>query len=93
MVFKIEKDGKCYKVIGKRGKIHAKCSTKKDAEAQVRLLEGVDSGKWKPTGKKGGMIKLSQPVMNQQPLLYAALSVLPLSQPALNTYSKFSGLK
>lgn len=87
MPYDLKKDGKCWVVTGPKGKVTAKCSTKKDAEAQIRLL--MD----KKSAKKGGMIKLSQPVMNQQSLIHAALSVLPLSQPALNTYSKFSGQK
>jgi len=33
------------------GGIKAKSTTKKKAEAQVRLLQGVEHG-WKPTGKK-----------------------------------------
>lgn len=93
-MYKIVKEGKCYKVVGKRGKIHAECTSLKKAEAQVRLLEGVDSGKWKPTGKKGGMIQLSPPqTSSQHQLVYNAIALLPLSQPSLNTYSKFSGAK
>ena len=33
------------------GKIHAKGTTKRKAEAQLRLLNAVDHG-WHPTGKK-----------------------------------------
>lgn len=33
------------------GGVKAKGTTKKKAEAQARLLEGVEHG-WKPTGKK-----------------------------------------
>jgi hypothetical protein len=44
-------DGK-YKVVNKEtGKVHAKATSKKKAQAQMRLLHGVDTG-WKPTGKK-----------------------------------------
>jgi hypothetical protein len=36
--------------------VHMKAGTKKNAEAQLRLLHGIDSGKWKPTkGKKRGI--------------------------------------
>lgn len=38
-----------YQVKGPHG-VHAKHSTKANAEAQVRLLNAVDHG-WKPTGK------------------------------------------
>lgn len=42
----------CYEVYNKdTGKIHAKCTTKTKALAQIRLLYGVESGKFKPTGK------------------------------------------
>ena len=34
------------------GKVSAKSTTKKKAEAQRRLLEGVARGNWKPTGAK-----------------------------------------
>lgn len=45
--YKITKKGKpvCYSVINtESGKVHAKCSTLKDAKAQVRLLYGLESG-------------------------------------------------
>jgi hypothetical protein len=43
---------KCWEVVNtETGKVHAKCTTKKRAEAQLHLLEGVDHG-WRPTGKK-----------------------------------------
>ena len=63
----------------KTGRTHAKHTTKKNAEAQVRLLHGIDSGKWKPTEKAGGSV-LSDSIMLQ-----------PLAQPALGTYSKIGG--
>jgi hypothetical protein len=85
-MYKIKKEGKCYQVIGKRNKIHAKCSLKRDAEAQIRLLEQIDS-------KKGGMLSLSPPEPSQHDLIYNAIALLPLSQPALNTYSKIPGTK
>jgi len=34
------------------GGVKAKGTTKEKAEAQRRLLYGVEGGKWKPTGKK-----------------------------------------
>ena len=33
------------------GKLHAKGTTKAKAQAQLRLLHGIDNG-WKPTGEK-----------------------------------------
>jgi len=33
------------------GKVSAKNTTKEKAESQRRLLEGIRSGKWHPTGK------------------------------------------
>lgn len=50
MPVKIKKvDG--YRVSTPSG-VKAKRTTKKKAEAQRRLLYGIESGKWKPTGKK-----------------------------------------
>lgn len=44
---------KCWSVVNTdTGKIHSKCSSKKKAQAQMRLLYGVESG-WTPK-KKGG---------------------------------------
>ena len=43
-------DGK-YRVTSPHG-VRAKGTTKAKAQAQVRLLHGVDRG-WKPTGRKG----------------------------------------
>jgi hypothetical protein len=35
----------CFKVINSQtGKVHAKCATKDKAEAQVRLLYGIEAG-------------------------------------------------
>ena len=34
------------------GKVSAKKTTRKKAEAQARLLRGVEHGNWRPTGKK-----------------------------------------
>jgi hypothetical protein len=44
------KSGK-YQVSGPSG-VHMKGGSKKNMEAQLRLLHGVDSGKWKPDKKK-----------------------------------------
>lgn len=39
MPYQIVKEGKCYQVINSAtGQIHAKCTSKAKAEAQVRLL-------------------------------------------------------
>ncbi len=50
MPVKIQKSGKKYKV-STPGGTKAKGTTKKKAEAQARLLRGVEHG-WHPTGKK-----------------------------------------
>ena len=34
------------------GKVSAKKTTRKKAEAQARLLRGIEHGNWRPTGKK-----------------------------------------
>lgn len=41
---------RCWQVVNTdTGKVHSKCTTKTKAQAQMRLLYGVESGKWKPT--------------------------------------------
>ena len=41
---------KCWQVVNKdTGVVHSKCTTKAKAEAQMRLLYGVESGKWSPS--------------------------------------------
>lgn len=47
-ISKVKGDG--YRV-STPNQVHAKGTTKKKAEAQARLLNGVEHG-WKPTGKK-----------------------------------------
>lgn len=43
----------CYEVKNKNtGKVHAKCTTKDKANKQIRLLNAIEYGGWKPTGKK-----------------------------------------
>lgn len=37
-------------------RVHAKGTTKKKAEAQVRLMQGIEHG-WKPTGKRPRTLK------------------------------------
>lgn len=45
MPWNIEKHDGCFKVVNKKtGKVHAKCTTKEKAEAQIRLLRGVEHG-------------------------------------------------
>ena len=34
------------------GKVSAKKTTRKKAEAQARLLRGIEHGNWRPTGAK-----------------------------------------
>jgi hypothetical protein len=47
----------CFTVINTdTGKVHAKCTSLQNAKAQLRLLYGLESGDWKPTDKKGGMM-------------------------------------
>lgn len=47
----------CFTVINTdTGKVHAKCTSLQNAKAQIRLLYGLESGDWKPTGKTGGMV-------------------------------------
>ncbi|MBI4433571.1 hypothetical protein HY632_02275 [Candidatus Uhrbacteria bacterium] len=48
----IRKKGGKYEVRTPQG-IKAKGTTKTKAEAQKRLLEGIESGKWRPTGQPG----------------------------------------
>ena len=40
------------------GGVKAKRTTKAKAEAQKRLLYGIESGKWKPTGKQAAYKRL-----------------------------------
>ncbi len=48
----MRKSGKCYKVVNKStGRVHAKCTSRKRAESQLRLLRGIEHG-WKPTGSR-----------------------------------------
>lgn len=64
MPYEIERKGRCYEVRDLQGNIRAKCTSKAKAEAQRRLLYGIETGEWKPTGKKkirrGRGIKLDQ---------------------------------
>lgn len=47
----MEKVDGCWRVFNKEtGQEHAKCTTKRKAEAQLRLLRGVEHG-FKPTGQ------------------------------------------
>lgn len=48
----IRKKGSKYEVRTPQG-VKAKGTTKAKAEAQQRLLKGIESGKWRPTGKRG----------------------------------------
>lgn len=41
---------RCWEVINtETGKVHASCTSKTKAEAQLRLLRGIESGKWRPS--------------------------------------------
>lgn len=51
MPYEIKRRGLHYEVVNRdTGKVHARHTTKAKAEAQVRLLRGVDHG-FRPTGK------------------------------------------
>lgn len=50
MPYTSQKKGKCWEVVNTdTGKVFAKCTTEEKAKAQLRLLRGVESGKWKPS--------------------------------------------
>lgn len=52
MPYKIVKRGKCFRVVNKRsGRVHSKCTSKKKASRQLRLLYGIESG-WKPSKQR-----------------------------------------
>jgi len=62
----------CFSVINtETGKVHAKCTSLQNAKAQLRLLYGIESGQWKPAGKKpapkkkGGMMVLTEEVNDE----------------------------
>lgn len=62
----------CFSVINtETGKVHAKCTSLQNAKAQLRLLYGIESGEWKPTGKKpmpkkkGGEMILTEEVNDE----------------------------
>lgn len=49
MPYRSIKKDKCYEVVNEQtGMKHAKCTTKTKAAKQLRLLRGIESGKWKP---------------------------------------------
>ena len=53
MPYAILKHGNCYKVTNTAtGKVHAECTTEAKAEAQVRLLRGIEHGTLKPRKDK-----------------------------------------
>jgi len=52
MPYEIQKEGRCYKVMNtETQQVHAKCTSKKKAEAQVRLLENIVEEKPMTKGK------------------------------------------
>jgi len=79
MPYDIVKEGRCWMVINKRSKkVHAKCTTKKNATAQLRILEeakvkkgGKCMGLCEGEGTKGGAV-------------YGAYLVPPEDDPNLN---------
>lgn len=53
MPYEITKQGRCWQVINSdTGMVHAKCTTKTKAEAQMRLLYGIETGSLKPRKTK-----------------------------------------
>lgn len=59
---------RCWTVVNTdTGAIHAKCSTKKNAQSQMRLLYAIEKG-WKPTGKKmdGGSIHTGREIYHDE---------------------------
>lgn len=62
MPYEIVKHGRCFSVVNtETGMVHSRCSTKANAEAQMRLLYGIESGMFKPTGKK-----IKSPAVNKK---------------------------
>jgi len=58
----------CYEVVNKdTGDVRAKCTTLKKANAQIRLLYGIESGKWLPK-KKGGIVTDFRPIGRNEKL-------------------------
>ncbi len=52
MPYKVEKKGNKYFVINMAsGKVKGTHMTKEKAQAQMKLMQGIEHG-WKPTGKK-----------------------------------------
>lgn len=53
-----KKSSTCFAVINtETGKVHANCTSLQNAKAQLRLLYGIESGTFKPTGKPSKMGK------------------------------------
>lgn len=49
MPYKIRKKGRCYRGSTPRG-VKAKCTTKKKALSQKRLINAIEHSDWIPTG-------------------------------------------
>jgi hypothetical protein len=53
----------CYQLKNKiSGKIHSKCTTKDKANKQLRLLNAIEYGHWKPNKKKSRSISKSRKI-------------------------------
>ncbi len=53
MPYKLSTDGKSIlHQIGGKWKIKQKCSSHANAVSAMRLLQGIEHGDWKPTGKR-----------------------------------------
>lgn len=72
MPYSVTKSNGGYRVTSPHG-TKAKHTTKAKAEAQVRLLRGVEHG-WKPTGKKPSKKKPSKEMMYQHALEHGGVS-------------------
>lgn len=72
----------CYEVINtESGVVKSKCTSLKKAKAQMRLLYGIESGKWKPTGKKGGEVvedELGLGVNTEETLMGSGVECRPI---------------
>ena len=92
MPYAVEKvEGKrCYRVVNtETGEEHAKCTTKKNAEAQMRLLYGVEKG-WKPTGEKPMPKKKGKGAMpKEEPAPAPAPEPEPEPAPKKKTWRQF----
>jgi hypothetical protein len=96
-MLEIRKDGRCFSVVNvDSGHVYGKCSTKKAAESQMRLLHGIESG-WKPTRKpkKTAMAGTEDKVqiVNEQPIAEVEMEKPQLVEVGMGTKKKCGGGK